>query len=88
MVQVLIDSDKRRIYDQQGEEGLKKQHTGGGGGFNPFDMFFGGRQQNRGPDRGPDIQLDLYTTLEDLYMGNSVEIGIKSMMLCPNCRGF
>ena len=36
-LQVLSDSDKRRTYDQHGEEGVKKM--GGfedGGGFDPF----------------------------------------------------
>ena len=38
--EVLKDSEKRRIYDQYGEEGLKQQHHGkGGGGFDPFDIF-------------------------------------------------
>jgi hypothetical protein len=42
---VLTDDDKRRIYDQYGEEGLKQQNGGGGGFHNPFDVFhqfFGG----------------------------------------------
>ena len=38
--EVLKDSEKRRIYDQYGEEGLKQQHHGKrGGGFDPFDIF-------------------------------------------------
>lgn len=39
----LSDGQKRRIYDQVGKQGL--QGSGGGGGFNPFDLFssmFGG----------------------------------------------
>jgi hypothetical protein len=42
---VLTDDDKRRIYDQYGEEGLNQQNGGGGGFHNPFDIFqqfFGG----------------------------------------------
>lgn len=37
--EVLKDAEKRRIYDQYGEEGLKQQHQKGGGGFDPFDIF-------------------------------------------------
>ena len=46
--EVLSDPEKRRIYDQFGEEGLNRSGRGGaGGGFsgNPFDIFnqfFGG----------------------------------------------
>ena len=34
------DEEKRRIYDQYGEEGLKK-NKGNQGGWNPFADFFG-----------------------------------------------
>ncbi len=41
---VLSDPEKRRLYDQHGEQGIKE--GGGGGGFHSpmdiFDMFFGG----------------------------------------------
>jgi len=42
----LSDADKRRKYDQGGEEGLARQDQGGGG-HDPFEHFFGGghRQQ-------------------------------------------
>ena len=34
---VLSDSEKRRIYDMAGKQGL--EGMGGGGGQNPFDIF-------------------------------------------------
>ena len=34
---VLSNSEKKKIYDQYGKEGLK--NMGGGGGGNPFDAF-------------------------------------------------
>jgi DnaJ-class molecular chaperone len=42
--EVLSDKEKRRIYDQSGEEGLQKadaynQSGGGGFGGDPFDIF-------------------------------------------------
>lgn len=45
--EVLVDDEKRQIYDRYGEEGLEQHKNGdGGGGFhNPFDIFaqfFGG----------------------------------------------
>ena len=42
---MLSDPEKREIYDQYGEEGLKEGGMGGGGGGSPFDIFeamFGG----------------------------------------------
>lgn len=46
--EVLSDDEKRKIYDQYGEEGLNGHQAGGGGGggfHDPFDLFrefFGG----------------------------------------------
>ena len=45
--EILMDDEKRGIYDRYGEEGLEQHKNGGGGGgfHNPFDMFaqfFGG----------------------------------------------
>ena len=45
MLQVLSNPEKRKLYDQAGEQGIKEGGSGGGGGMNPmdiFDMFFGG----------------------------------------------
>lgn len=58
---VLNDPEKRRVYDQWGEEGLDDQQSGGGGGGrDPFSMFhnfgFGQRRQAR-PQRGPDVRV-------------------------------
>ena len=37
---MLSDKEKRRIYDQHGEEGLKQNAArGGGGGGNANDIF-------------------------------------------------
>ena len=45
LLQVLSNPEKRKLYDQAGEQGIKEGGSGGGGGMNPmdiFDMFFGG----------------------------------------------
>jgi DnaJ-related protein SCJ1 len=96
--ETLIDKEKRRVYDQGGEELLQKQgQQGGGGGQNPFDIFgqmFGGghRQHGHGGGdpqerRGADIELDLPVTLEELYKGKVFEVSLKQQHLCPACRG-
>lgn len=97
--QVLSDATKRRIYDQHGSEAVKKheseqQANGGGGGamdpFNVFSQFFGGgggHHHAQEEKRGPDVVLDLFATLEDLYTGKRLEIGVKNQIICPKCRG-
>eukprot|EP00331_Platyophrya_macrostoma_P009905 CAMPEP_0176423324 /NCGR_PEP_ID=MMETSP0127-20121128/10217_1 /TAXON_ID=938130 /ORGANISM="Platyophrya macrostoma, Strain WH" /LENGTH=352 /DNA_ID=CAMNT_0017804255 /DNA_START=71 /DNA_END=1129 /DNA_ORIENTATION=+ len=85
---VLSDKEKRRIYDQKGEEGVQKHEANqeaGGGGMNPFDMFFGGgrRQENKGPD----LRIKMPVTLEDIYNGKEVTMFMTKQMICPHCRG-
>ncbi|MCP3664387.1 MAG: J domain-containing protein [Gammaproteobacteria bacterium] len=76
--ETLSDTEKRRIYDQHGEEGLAKMGGNGGHG-DPFGSFFGdffggGREQEQGTPKGEEVHMDLWTTLEELYQGNFVEI--------------
>ena len=40
--EVLTDTEKRQIYDQYGEEGLKQREGGGGGGGGGGNPFGGG----------------------------------------------
>ncbi|ORX86263.1 heat shock protein DnaJ family protein [Anaeromyces robustus] len=86
--EVLSDDEKRRIYDQYGEEGLNHgdQH------FNdPFDIFrqfgFGGGEPRRQERKGPEINIDLEVSLEDLYMGAYIDADVKKQVICPYCRG-
>ncbi|CAG2159792.1 unnamed protein product [Oppiella nova] len=60
--EVLSNEDKRRVYDQGGEQAIKEGGSGGHGFSSPmdiFEMFFGmggGRRgQERGPKRGKDV---------------------------------
>jgi DnaJ-related protein SCJ1 len=91
--EVLNDEDKRRTYDQYGEEGLKE---GGRGSFkNPFDIFSsfgfgGGGGGGRGQaeqKKGANIEIPLYVTLKDLYLGKEMKVANKKQTLCPKCRG-
>jgi len=87
---VLHDPDKRKIYDQYGEDGLNGKAGGGGGGFNPFEMFFGHKQQHSSGTtipKGPDVEMELEVTLQDLYLGRTLEVVQKKQMLCHKCRG-
>lgn len=93
--EVLSDEEKRRIYDQYGEEGLNQQ--GGGANFrNPFDIFanfgFGGgggghAHHQREQRRGASVEIPLEVTLADLYNGKTISVAHKKQILCPHCRG-
>ncbi|CAL9024024.1 unnamed protein product [Prunus brigantina] len=102
--EVLSDSEKRGIYDRYGEEGLK-QHAasggrGGGGGMGMnindiFADFFGGRSMEDEEKivKGDDVVVELDATLEDLYLGGSLNVWREKNILKPapgkrrcNCR--
>ncbi|PNW80507.1 hypothetical protein CHLRE_07g320150v5 [Chlamydomonas reinhardtii] len=78
--EVLSDPEKRKIYDQYGEDGLKQaQQQGGGhgGGNDLFNFFFGGfggGQQEEEVRKGHTIYVDLYVTLRDLYVGKELQV--------------
>lgn len=91
--EVLGDEEKRRIYDQYGEEGLK--HNGQQNFHNPFDIFSafgggfgsaGGRQQMQ-QNKGPDLEIELEVTLKDLYLGRIIDVAHRKQTLCHKCRG-
>ena len=87
--EVLTDSEKRQIYDLEGIEGLETHEKNGGqrAPASPFDMFFGGGGGGGGRRKGPDAQVDIEVTLEDLYNGGSRQARINRNVICPKCRG-
>lgn len=87
---VLMDSEKRQIYDIHGEEGLKNGGGSGGhggqGGFDPFRDFFGG-QFNRGPPRAQDVAAEVEITLKEFFNGKNIDMGLNLMGPCEQCNG-
>ncbi|CAI0385683.1 unnamed protein product [Linum tenue] len=94
---VLSDAEKREIYDQYGEEGIKEGMGGGGGAHSPFDIFesffgsggFGGGGSSRGrrQRQGDDVVHSLKVSLEDLYNGTTKTLSLSRNALCSKCRG-
>jgi molecular chaperone DnaJ len=96
--EVLCDPQKRRIYDQFGEEGLKRQGFGGFSEASVEDIFshfgdlfgdvFGfGRRGRRGPPRGADLRYDLVITLKECLEGASKTLEIPREQPCATCKG-
>ena len=52
--ETLSDKDKRELYDQYGEEGVK-QGGGMGGGGDIFSQMFGGGRREQGPQKGKSV---------------------------------
>lgn len=96
--EVLSDADKRAMYDRFGHNG-----PAGAPGFDPFggggdpfgsifEAFFGGgagggRQSQRGPQRGADLRYTLSITFEEAIFGVEKEIEFRRLETCPTCRG-
>jgi molecular chaperone DnaJ len=93
---VLSDSEKRAQYDRFGHAGIDGQYSAEdifrGADFSGFgdifEMFFGGgRRSPRGPQRGSDLQYDLYITFEEAAFGVRKDIDIPRTESCMNCSG-
>ena len=88
--EALMNEETRSIYDQHGEEGLKRHEDGGrgggGGGFDPFEAFFGngfgGRQRREQEQTTPNVDIPLQLTLEEMYKGVVLEVTYIRQVLC------
>eukprot|EP01084_Bolivina_argentea_P045580 83909_1 len=91
--EVLQDEDKRKVYNQYGEEGLKEHEKNqaarssrrGGGIFNFFNQ--GGDDENPEDKRGEDIEADIWLHLDEIYNGHIYDLSIFRLILCPHCFG-
>ncbi len=98
--EVLIDEQKRQIYDRYGHAGL--ENSGGGGpGFGPsatfadlvdglFGAFMGGGGRSRGPrgpQRGSDLRMPIDITLLEAAQGVRKSVKVKRLETCLECMG-
>lgn len=84
--EVLSDEDKRAAYDRGGEAATK-EGGGGGGHGDLFDMLFGGGRGPQGPRQAQKTEHPLRVSLEDVFRGKTVRVGINRTILAPDPAG-
>lgn len=89
--EVLSDADKRELYNNYGEQGLKEGGRGGHGDPSDiFNMFFGGHpmggfssgrggfySSRMGPRKAPDLVYKMQVTLEQLFNGHTKKLALN-----------
>lgn len=86
--EILSDEQKRKLYDEGGEDAVE---NGGGGGGDPHDIFSaffgGGGRRERGPKKGEDLVHPIQVDLENLYNGKTVKLSLTRDIICTACKG-
>ena len=75
---VLSDSQKRRIYDQYGHQGLEGQG---------FSGFGSSRRSRSRTQRGADLRYDIQLNFMDAAFGTETEIHLEKLDTCSDCQG-
>ena len=94
--EVLSDAERRRTYDQYGDEGLRSGGFDPGAGFGSIDDIFqslfgqafgGGGGFGGGPAPGADILVETELTLDEVATGVEREVSFPAVVVCSHCHG-
>jgi molecular chaperone DnaJ len=100
--EVLIDPERRQLYDRYGEAGLKSGAAGfhhvdlaealnifmrDFGGLGGFEAIFGGGRQQTEARRGQDIRVTVKLSLQEVATGAKRTVKLKTMLPCAACGG-
>lgn len=89
--EVLKDAEKRKIYDQYGEDAIKEGMGSGGGGGGMGDIFDilsgGGRRSQPRERRGENVVHRLKVSLEEMYSGGVRKLSLSRNIKCDTCGG-
>ncbi len=99
----LKDPQKRAAYDRFGHAAFENGGGRGPGGFGPeftssmsdifediFGDFMGGQRGGRGGQsrlRGSDLRYNLEISLEEAFVGRTVDIDVPTLATCDTCEG-
>ena len=83
---VLSDENKRKVYDEYGEEGIKEGMDNQPEGVDIFDILNGGARR-KGKRKTRSILQQMKVSLEDIYLGKEKYLEIKRDRICKKCNG-
>jgi len=83
--ETLSDENKRKVYDEYGEEGIK-EGMDGNAPTDIFDLFTGGGRKNA-KRKTKSVLQHMEVSLEDIYKGKEKYLEINRYRICKKCKG-